>query len=244
MLTALTKALGQTRDPAYRRVFAQSLLASLAVFVALWALAWFALGWLGDSLAVWVAGRNPESLWVDFLQWAYGAAAIAGVLVASFFLFPAVMAAVMSVLLESVAEAVERRHYPHLPPAREPPILESVMAGLAFAAVTLGLNLLVLPLYLVLFFFPPLNLFVFYLLNGYLLGREYFELVAARRMDGTGAKRLRRANRGRVLLAGMVIAFLLTIPIVNIAMPLVATGFMLHIFETIRRKSGTPAAVV
>lgn len=243
MLTALTKALAQASDPAYRRVFAQSLLASFVVFVVLWLGAWFVLGWLGDSLAVWVAGRNPDSLWVDFFQWAYGAAAIAGVLVVSFFLFPAVMVAVMSVLLDQIAEAVERRHYPYLPPPRDPPILESILAGLAFAGVTLGLNLVALPLYLVLFFVPPLNLFVFYLLNGYLLGREYFELVAARRLDGGTAKRLRRANRGRVLLAGMVIAFLLTIPVVNIAMPLVATGFMLHIFESIRRKSGETAPV-
>lgn len=244
MLTALTKSLAQASDPAYRRAFAQSLLAAFVVFVVLWVLAWFALGWLGDSLAVWVAGRNPDSLWVDFFQWAYGAASIAGVLVVSFFLFPAVMVSVMSVLLDQVAEAVERRHYPYLPPAREPPILESVIAGLGFAGVTLGLNILVLPLYLVLFFVPPLNLFVFYLLNGYLLGREYFELVAARRLDSEAAKRLRKANRGRVLLAGIVVAFLLTIPIVNIAMPLVATGFMLHIFERIRRRSGERAPVV
>ncbi len=82
----------------------------------------------------------------------------------------------------------------------------------------------------------PLNLFVFYLLNGYLLGREYFELVAARRFDAAGVRRLRRKYRGRVMLAGVVIAFLLTVPIVNLVTPIVATGFMLHVFERLRRR--------
>src|SRR3546814_14901069 len=75
------------------------------------------------------------------------------------------------------------------------------------------LNLLVLPLYLVLIWIPPLNLLLFYLLNGYLLGREYFEMVAVWRLDLAGAKRLRRDFRGRVVLGGAVIAFLLTIPL-------------------------------
>jgi uncharacterized protein involved in cysteine biosynthesis len=108
--------------------------------------------------------------------------------------------------------------------------------ALAFAAVMLLFNLLALPFYLLLMFLPPLNLFVFYLLNGYLLGREYFELVAARRFDIDGARRLRRKFRGRVLLAGVVITFLLTVPIVNLVTPVVATGFMLHVFERLRRR--------
>ncbi len=88
---------------------------------------------------------------------------------------------------------------------------------------------------------PPLNLFVFYGLNGYLLGREYFELVAARRFDMAGVRRLRRAYRGRLLLAGAVIAFLLTVPIVNLVTPVVATGFMLHVFERLRRREAAVA---
>jgi CysZ protein len=94
------------------------------------------------------------------------------------------------------------------------------------------LNILALPLY----FVPIINVFVFYLLNGYLLGREYFELVAARRFDAAGTRRLRRKFRGRVMLAGVVIAFLLTVPIVNLVTPVVATGFMLHVFERLRRR--------
>jgi uncharacterized protein involved in cysteine biosynthesis len=75
---------------------------------------------------------------------------------------------------------------------------------------------------------------VFFTLNGYLLGREYFELVAQRRMTAEEAKALRRTRRVRVFLAGVVVAFLLTIPLVNLITPIIATAFMLHIYEGMR----------
>ncbi len=237
MFSALAKSIAQVGDPAFRQVFLRSIGLSLGVFAALWALSWFGLAWLGEDLAAWIAQSDPESAWVRVFEWAYGAAAVAGVLVASLFLFPAVMAGVMSILLDEIAAAVERKHYPGLEPARAQPVGEAILAGLAFAAAALVVNLLALPVYLILLFVPPFNLFVFYLLNGYLLGREYFELVAVRRTDMATAKRLRRAYRGRVLLAGAVIAFLLTLPLINLVMPIVATGFMLHVFEGLRRRA-------
>ena len=104
-------------------------------------------------------------------------------IVASGFLFPAVMVLIMSIFLEEIAEAVEGRYYPGLPPARPQPFGEMLWGSLSFALLTLVANLAVLPLYLVFLFIPPLIPFVFYLLNGYLLGRESFELVAVRRLD-------------------------------------------------------------
>jgi CysZ protein len=238
MFSALAKAFGQLSDPAFRRVFAISVLASLVVFILLWIAAWLGLSWAGEALSGWMAGQEPGGFWVGVFEWLFGAAGLVGVLVASFFLFPAVMVVVMSFLLEDIAEAVERRHYPELTPAREQPLGEAVVAALTFVAVTLLLNLLILPL----LFVPFLNLFVFYLLNGYLLGREYFELVAARRFDSAGVRRLRRKYRGRVMLAGVAIAFMLTVPLLNLVAPIVATGYMLHVFERLRRREAEAEA--
>jgi uncharacterized protein involved in cysteine biosynthesis len=83
---------------------------------------------------------------------------------------------------------------------------------------------------------PVLNPFVFYALNGYLFGREYYEIVALRRLDEKRAGDLRRRNSGRIFLAGVVIAFMLTVPLLNLIAPVIATAFMVHIFETIRRR--------
>ncbi len=241
MLSALLKAVRQLPDPAFRRVVRLSLGASLVTFAGLWVAAWFGLSWAGEALSGWIAAQEPGGFWTGVLEWVFGAVGMVGVLVASFFLFPTVIAMFMSILLDDIAAAVERRHYPELEPARAQPIGEALVSGLVFVAVTLALNVVALPLYLLLLFVPPLNLFVFYGLNGYLLGREYFELVAARRFDMAGVRRLRRAYRGRLLLAGAVIAFLLTVPIVNLVTPVVATGFMLHVFERLRRREAAVA---
>jgi uncharacterized protein involved in cysteine biosynthesis len=77
---------------------------------------------------------------------------------------------------------------------------------------------------------------VFYVLNGYLLGREYYETVALRRLDARLAGELRRRNRWRVFLAGVVITLMLTVPLLNLIAPVIATAFMVHIFEIIRRR--------
>ena len=91
--------------------------------------------------------------------------------------------------------------------------------------------------------FPPLYLLVFYSVNGYLLGREYFELVAYRRLDERAADALRRACRGRVMLAGVAMTFMLTIPVFNLVAPIAATAFAVHLFEALRgeRASGRPS---
>ena len=230
MLKALGKAFGQTFDPAFRRVFWLSLLASLATFVVVWFATWLLLGLLGGLLEEWLQGVDLWAFVESALLFLFDAGAVAGILIASFFLFPSVMVGTMSLLLERIARAVEARHYPDAPPAREQPVAEAILSALALAGVTLLLNLLVLPLY----FIPLINVLVFLALNGYLLGREYFELVAQRRMTAAEAAALRRTRRARVFLAGVVIAFLITIPLVNLITPIIATAFMLHIYEGVR----------
>ena len=238
MFAALSKAIQQCSDPTFRRVLLRAVGLSLAVFVLLWIVAGALLAWGGGWLLDWI---NPEGIWQDVLEVVFGAAGVGGILFASFILFPAVMVMVMSFLLEEIAAAVEGRHYPSLPPARPQPIGEMLRSGLAFAAMTVAINLLALPFYLLLIFLPPFNLFLFYGVNGYLFGREYFEIVALRRQNPADAKRLRRRYRGRLFLAGILIAVMMTIPIVNLFAPIVATGFMVHVFEDLKRRAGALA---
>jgi uncharacterized protein involved in cysteine biosynthesis len=150
----------------------------------------------------------------------------------SWLLFPAVVSTTTGFFLEGVAEAVERRHYPDLPPVRSQPLEEVLSSTFMFFCVTLLLNVIMLPFLLM----PPLFPFVFYSVNGYLLGREYFDLVAVRRIDALQARSLRRRHGRTLFAAGVLIAFLLTIPIVNLLAPLIGTSVMVHVFERIRRE--------
>lgn len=219
MITAVFRALGQVSDPTLQRVAGRALAWSLVLFVALMAGAWWGV-------------VSTNFFGTGWLEWAADVLGWAAALIAAIVLFPGAVLIIISFMLEEVAQAVEARHYPDLPPPRAQPVSETVMTGLKFAAFAVLLNLAVLPLY----FVPVVNIFVFLGLNGYLLGREYFELIAFRRLDAAAARSLWRRYRGRLFAAGVVITAMLSIPFINWFMPVVAAAFMVHVFEGLRRK--------
>ena len=108
-----------------------------------------------------------------------------------------------------------------------------------FVLVAVALNVLALPVYLLSTVFAPL---VFFALNGYLLGREYFEMVALRRVDLAAALALRRRYLGRLWLVGAGFAFLMTVPIVNLVTPVLATAIMVHLFTGLDQSAETETA--
>lgn len=224
MLQDYSRALDQIGDPTFRSVMLRGLALTLVVFVAVAALTWYLISLIPEF----------QSDWWSWLNVVVGFGSGLGLVVAMAFLFPAIVTMFMGIFLDDVAEAVERKHYPADSPGRELPLWPSIWLSLKFAGIVILLNLLILPLYVLTFWFPPLSLVLFYGLNGYLLSREYFELVAWRHVDKTTARRLRKANQGRLWLVGAFITFMLTIPVVNIVWPLVATAAMVHCFKRLQ----------
>ncbi|MFV3076731.1 EI24 domain-containing protein [Niveispirillum fermenti] len=225
MIRHLVRAAAQLPDPAFLRVIILSILGTLALFALL-------LGGFGWLLAHTSLFDIP---WVDTgIGLLGGLAALA----LAWLMFPAVMVAVSSVMLDSIVDAVERRHYPWLPPPRPIPLWRSVWEGVKFLGLVLLVNLLALPFY----FIPVVNLFVYFLVNGYLVGREYYELVAVRRLDTAGVRLLRRDRRAGLFVAGVILAFLSSLPLVNLVVPVLAAAFMAHFFEEMRRDLPAAAA--
>jgi CysZ protein len=134
--------------------------------------------------------------------------------------------------LDDIAAVVERQGFPDDPPGRELPIAGSIWLAVRFFFVVLIVNIVALLLLLV----PGVNLIAFYVGNGYLLGREYFELAAMRHVSEREAKRIRKANSTSVLLCGLVIAAVASVPILNLVTPLFATGFMVRMWKRIAAK--------
>ncbi len=221
MISALARAFGQLPDPPFRRVIFRTFLWSVALSVALFLAASWGVTLIQATGIGWLDGA------IEFL----GATAA---FVIAILLFPGLAVIVVGFFLEDIARAVEARYYPNLPEPRHQPLREAVWAATKLAAITVVLNLLILPVYLV----PVINVFVFYGLNGYLLGREYFELAALRRTDDADARQMRRRHRTRVFIAGVVITFLLSIPFVNWFMPVIAAAFIVHEFERLRSRAG------
>ncbi len=56
-------------------------------------------------------------------------------------------------------------------------------------------------------------------------------------MGRAEAKAFRKQNQGSLFLAGVAIAVLTTIPLVNLATPVLATAFSLHEHQRLRRRT-------
>jgi CysZ protein len=216
---AFLKSLRQMGDAKFKRTLFIGVGAAALVQILLGILLWKSVGQI--KLLDWD--------WANTIVGFLGGFAAHALLILT---FPAISTTVMSIWLDDVAMAVEDVHYPQLPAPRQQALAGQVTAGARFAFVTIGLNLMVLPLYLI----PGLNLIIYYLLNGYLFGREYAELVLLRRLDNQETKAMRQANRGLFFFAGALIAFLFSIPLLNLAAPVLGTAIMTHVAESLRRR--------
>lgn len=143
-------------------------------------------------------------------------------------LFPAVLMIITSMFLDYIVKAVEKRDYPDLPEARNQPIGELIAYIVKFTLWIIAINLLVLPLYLLL---PAINFLIAWVVNGYLIGREYYELVAMRRLTPKEMKALRQEQSGVVFRGGFLMAVLFTVPFLNLLMPVVSAAYMTHVFH-------------
>jgi CysZ protein len=224
MLAAAGQAFQELFTPPFRAVLIKCVaftigLLALLIAVIVWGFGYFA-AWPG---------------WIETtIQWLGGLALVVG----SIFLIPPVTSLIAGLYLDDIAAVVEQQHYPSDPPGRELPTLQAIGLALKFFIVVLLVNILALFLLLV----PGVNLIAFYLGNGYLLGREYFELAAMRHLAPAEARRLRKANRLTVFLCGLVIAGLASVPILNLVTPLFATSFMVRIYKGLDRRAGLALA--
>ncbi len=223
MIASFGKALAQLPDPRFRRVLLLGIVATLAFYLLLY----LGIGWALAQLQLFGV------TWADRLTDILGGIAV---FVLTLVMFPGAVTLTLSFLLDRVTEAVDDRHYPTLPPPRRQAVGELAWGAVRFAAVTILVNLVALPIYLLLLF-VGIGVGVYYLVNGYLLAREYFELVAWRRLEPAAADALRRAHAGRLWLSGLAIAILSTVPLVNLVAPLIGTALMVHEVEALRRDS-------
>lgn len=150
------------------------------------------------------------------------------VLGASVFLMIPVASAMSSLFLDDVAAAVEAEHHPNLPQPPGLPWSAALRDTFAFLGLLIVANSLAIALYFVLPFAAPL---IFYALNGFLLGREYFQVAAMRREGRAGARALRRKHGLTIWIAGCMMAIPLTIPLVNLLVPVLGAATFTHLYH-------------
>jgi CysZ protein len=220
MLGAALRAFQDTFSPGMRTVLWKALGLTLILFIVVMVAVQVALSML-------VGFPWP---WLDTVV---AVAAGLGLFAGMFFLMAPVMALFAGLYLDDIADLVERRDYPQHPPGTPLPTTQAILTGVRFGLLVLVVTLALLPTLLL-----GIGAVAMVLANAYLLGREYFEMVATRHMPADEARRLRKENAPRVLAAGFIPAFLVAVPFVNIITPIFSTIYFVHIFKQIRNPAG------
>lgn len=218
-MKAAFKALGDLLSPDFRSVLVKALGLTLGLFIAVLVIT-----------EVLISSFSHFSWpWADRLvELGTGVA----LLVAFFFLMSPVTAAFAGLFLDQIAEKVEERHYPLDPRGTPLPMGRAIVTAIQFFIVVLLVNLAVLPSV-----FFGIGAFVLVAANAYLIGREYFELVAMRHMPVEEARALRKENSPAVFVAGLLPAMMSLVPLLNLAVPLFATSYFTHFFKMVRASS-------
>lgn len=231
---AMMAALGQMGDRRFQRVLLRGIGLALAILLAFGAVVIKGVGWLvGDAVTLpWIGTIT----WLDnALSWA----ALPLMMVLSVFLMVPVASAITSLFLDDVAQAVEDRHYPDLGPAQQVSLSDGLRDTLGFLGTLVLANLVALLLYLTLIPFAPL---IFWGLNGFLLGREYFTLAAMRRVGRSGANQLRRRHLPTIWAAGVLMAIPLSVPVLNLLVPVLGAATFTHLFHRLHMRQARQGA--
>lgn len=228
ILGDFAKAIGQMGDPRFVRIFGIGILLTFALLIGAYALVLLLIQLFSpDTLTLPLVGTVT---WVgDFLSWG----SLALMLVLSIFLMIPVASAITSLFLDDVAQAVEDTHYPSQPPVPHIGFWEGVKDSVNFLGVMIAANIAALVVSL---FLAPLAVFIFYGVNGYLLGREYFTLAAMRRLGRERATELRKRHSVQIWIAGCLMAIPLTFPLINLIIPVLGAATFTHLFH---RLNGT-----
>ncbi|WP_142416172.1 sulfate transporter family protein [Bartonella massiliensis] len=149
------------------------------------------------------------------------------------FLIAPITAMIGSFFIDSAAEIIERQDYPNEPLGQAMPFARSLVLSFKFVILSLLGN----GIAFILFFIPGVNLIAFYVINGYLLGHEYFLFAAYRFRTEQDARAFLHTHYAAVFGAGLLIAVFVSIPILNLATPLFAAAFMTHLHKMLSQKT-------
>jgi CysZ protein len=229
MIQAFFLSLGQLFDRPILAVFLKSVLLTLVLFVAASIGLWFGMHALADGIAAWLGGWSGSDTFADI-------GTIVLVIFFHWLMFRAIAVAVIGVFADEVVAAVEKKYYPGAhAQAHDLPLGRALAMGLGSALRLIGVNLLLSPLYLILLVTGVGTALAFFLVNGWLLGRDHVAQVAARHMPRDELRGWRRRTGISRFALGAAGTALFLVPILNLVAPVLGAAMATHAFHRGRR---------
>ncbi len=171
---------------------------------------------LTNNLAGWMS-------WAD--GWIEGLGVILGTLLLGmlgYFFLASVYAAFLGIFLDGALNAVKEVHYPNANWINPPGMIESTISSLRFILWSMVVYLIASPILIIGYLIPPLGLVLQLFLSGYLLNKEYGQLVEMRLPNEQ-----RRKKTGS-LMHGTFATFLWAFPPINFIAPLLLGASLVH----------------
>ena len=223
ILSSFAFAVGQLRDPRFRRVIWLGVALAIALLFMMYALILLVVQvFVPGTLTLPIAGE------VTGLRTLLSLGSILFMTGLSVFLMAPVASAFTGLFLDDVANAVEAEHFPRLSPPAPVPFAVALRDSVSYFGLLVGLNLVGMIVFVI---SGGLGMVVIWAINAWLLSREYITMVALRRMTREQARDLRRRHPVRLWLAGAMLAVPLTIPFVNLLMPVIGAAAFTHLFH-------------
>jgi len=228
MFSDFSKALRQFSDPKFLWVLIKALGLTIALFGGVtYGIIELATAVLPGTITLPWLGTIPIGDWFDEM-------ALVSVLIMAVFLMFPVAVLFVGLFLDEIADAVERRYYPHLPKVAAMGFGAIIGEALRFMLIMIAANILALIIYFASTLLAPV---IFWVVNGYLLGREYFQLVAMRRLGLKAADNLRKKHRFEIWFAGILMAIPLSVPVLGLFIPLLGVATFTHQFHRLNKTS-------
>lgn len=234
MITAYRLAITQLRDPRYRRLLWPGIALALVLLFVLYAFVLLIVQLLAPgALFLPITGQ------VQGVGSLFSFGSILYLLGLSVFLMVPVASIFTGLYLNDVADAVEAEHYPDLPARNRIGLRESVNDGLRYFGLLVALNVLGMGVFAI---SNGWGIVLLWAVNGVLLAREYGTMIARRRHDADTARALTKRRLWRLWLPGSLLAAGLSVPVLNLVMPLVGAAMFTHMHHRLSRETDGPGA--
>ncbi len=219
MLHSVFKTIGALFDVALWRIILITALLNIIVWIVFVVAIWQVM-----DLTVW-----QHISWLETLVDTFS---VGLAMVIAWFLFPLTFPVVASFFDNKIVKHMENRYYPEaadLPRPHTGVVKELGHEGY-FLLKILGINIILLPIY----FIPLVNFFVYSAVNGYLLGREFFGMVASHYHTPAERNALYKKHRTVILWGGVLLLMVAAVPLINLCVPVLAVVFMVHLYHRLR----------
>jgi CysZ protein len=215
MFASAGKAAAMLFDRDFAGIVLRSLTLTAALFIVLFVVVEYALTHMPPLGTIWV--NRLLEVATPFI-----------LILAIFFLGAPVAAIFGSLYLDRIAAKVDAHFFPDDPKSRSTPLTTGLGEAVRLIALSLLVNVFLLPVDIGV---PGLAEIATILANGWLLGREFFELAALRHVSRKDSDAMRAKYATRIYAAGLLISILTAIPLIDLIAPFFGSALMAHLFK-------------